>query len=442
MKFSHLSQIVDFMQPLRTINAIYRISDTVIKIVFDREETLYFDMHKGEGRIYATPSPLPRGKVYQAPFDVVLSKRFNRARIRSIVLAGEDKILRIAAEQSNAYKESLAVLQLEFTGKTTNAIILDADETVLEALRHVDAQSSYRVVKVGQPLLPPPPPPYTPKTFPIDDMRAFLLAAYEEKLNERLANLKRQKCASLARKLERIEERLDALEDEAALDAETTRLQHAGNLVLAHMHRIKPYAETIELEDFDGSPFTLEIPPGLPSARAVGDHFFSRAKKAKQRSANLHIERRNLEEKRDHLRRFIRIVEEARELETIAMLFPGRSQERSKESSDSVETFRIEGYKVMLGKSERGNVELLERARARDIWVHMKERPSAHVIIVTDKQSVPERVVEAAARLCVDFTVFEKGRYLVDYTPRREVKIQDGANVLYNKYSTIQIDKG
>jgi hypothetical protein len=29
---------------------------------------------------------------------------------------------------------------------------------------------------------------------------------------------------------------------------------------------------------------------------------------------------------------------------------------------------------------------------------------------------------------------------LVDYTPRREVTIQSGANVLYNKYKTIEID--
>jgi len=78
--------------------------------------------------------------------------------------------------------------------------------------------------------------------------------------------------------------------------------------------------------------------------------------------------------------------------------------------------------------------------KAKDIWLHMKERPSAHVIITTDKQNVPERVIKGAARLCVDFTMFEKDRYLVDYTPRREVSVQERANVLYNKYKTIEID--
>jgi len=106
-----------------------------------------------------------------------------------------------------------------------------------------------------------------------------------------------------------------------------------------------------------------------------------------------------------------------------------------------IETFWIEGYKVQLGKNERGNVNLLKKARARDIWLHLRDRPSTHVVITTDKQKVPDSVLRAAARLCVDFSVMSPGTYEVDYTPRREVKIQEGANVLYNKYETLTVDR-
>jgi predicted ribosome quality control (RQC) complex YloA/Tae2 family protein len=441
MKLSHLRQIVTFIQPFRNINAIHRVADSVIKIVFDKEQTLYFDMHKGDSRIYMTRAPLQRSKVYQAPFDVMLSKRINRSKITDISLSNDDKIVRITTSLSSAYKQSVTVLQLEFTGKTTNAIILDENEVVLEALRHVDAMSSYRIVKVGHELLPPPPPPYKAKEFPLDDVEAFLYETYEAKLQQRLETLKKQKISQLKKKLDKLQKRLGSMDDEATLEAEMQTMQNHGNLVLANMYRIKPYMERIDLHDFEGNEITLEIPPNLPSASAVSDYFFGRAKKAKQRSANLHIEQRNLEEKSDHLRHFIRIVEAAKDLATIQMLFPAQVKESKQKQNDSVETFWIEGYKVMLGKSEKGNIDLLESARARDIWLHLKDRPSAHVIIVTDKQNVPESVLESAARLCVDFTLFEKGRYLVDYTPRREVKIQDGANVLYNKYKTLQIAK-
>ena len=108
---------------------------------------------------------------------------------------------------------------------------------------------------------------------------------------------------------------------------------------------------------------------------------------------------------------------------------------------ESIALFWVEGIKISLGKSERGNIELLRNARARDVWLHLKDRPSAHVIISTDKQELPRNILEAAAKLCVDFSVFEKGSYLVDYTPRREVRVQEGANVLYTNFKTLVIDK-
>lgn len=442
MKLSHLRQIVDFMQPFRNIKAIHRIADTLIKIVFDSEMTLYFDLHKGNSAIYMSRDTPPRSKVYQAPFDIVLSKRINRARITGISLLNNDKIICIETVQSGAYKTSATTLQLEFTGKNTNAIILDENGVVLEALRHVDAMSSYRVVKVGYELLPPPPPPYTAKEYPLDDVEAFLYATYDARRDARLHALKQQKSALLQKKLDKLQKKLNALDDETTLQEEMQTMQHYGNLVLANMYRIKPYMENIELEDFDGQPLTLHVPPNLPSVSAIGDYFFTRSKKAKQRAAHLHIERQNLQEKAEHLRHFIDIVEHAKDVASIQMLFPQATKESKRlHSSDAIETFWIEGYKVMLGKNEKGNIELLQNARARDIWLHLKERPSCHVIIVTDKQQVPLNVIEYAARLCVDFTLFEKGRYLVDYTPRREVKIQEGAHVLYHKYQTISIDK-
>lgn len=441
MKLSHLKQIITFMQPLRNINAIHRIADNTIKIAFDRDVDLYFDLRRGNSHIFMCDG-LKRSKVYQAPFDIILAKHFNRSKILDISLYNSDKIMRIKVAQSSAYKERTTTLHLEFTGKYTNAIVLDSDDTVLEALRHVDADSSYRVIKVGQLLEALQPPPYQAKDYPLEDVESFLRDTYAQELNKRLQTLKQQKCNILEKRLKKLETSLNGLGSEEKLGEEVAQQQLYGNLILANMHQIRPYMNQVELSDFEGRAVTIEIPPHLPSASAISNHFFKRGKKAKQKMQNLHIERQSLQEKCEHLRHFIQTVNEAKDIATIEMLFPAQTKGSKSRENQSIETFWIEGYKVMLGKSEKGNIELLERARARDIWLHLKERPSTHVIIVTDKQNVPESVIEAAAKLCVDFTLFEKGRYLVDYTPRREVKIQDGANVLYNKYQTIQVEKG
>lgn len=441
MKLSHLRQIADYLQAFKHINAIHRVNDTTIKIVLG-EKSLYANMQKGHSYLAMCRHDIRRSKVYQAPFDVVLAKRFNRAAITGVSLYNDDKILRIEAALTGAYKASKTVLQLEFTGKTTNAIILDEDEVVLEALRHVDAATSYRVVRVGQPLLPPPPIGFTPKEYPLEDVEAYLYDVCDKEQAARLAGLKKQKSGVLRKKLQRLRRHLDALEDEAALEAEAQRLQHLGNLALSNLHAIPPYATALTLTDYDGNAVEVTLPKAFPSAHQVSDHFFKLAKKTKQKAAHMHIEREGLEGKIGHLEHFIATVNAAKTVEEITRLFPPKPQGKTKaKRDDAIETFWIEGYKVQLGKNERGNIALLKRARARDIWLHLRDRPSTHVIITTDKQKVPESVLRAAAKLCVDFSVMSPGTFEVDYTPRREVKIQEGANVLYNKYETIAVEK-
>lgn len=439
MKLSHLKQITAYLKKFTKISAIYRVSDTIIKVAFDRDDELYFEMQRSNSRIFKCAS-YARSKVYNAPFDVLLAKRFNRANILNVEIFGGDKIVRFKTSVASAYKEETTYLQFEFTGKYTNVIILDEDEVVLEALRHVDLFSSFREVRVGQKLLDVPSAPFEAKEYPIEDVEQFLYDEYAKEMEDKLSSLKKQKISLLNKKLKKLEKLSESLDNEAELEAEAAKYNHFGNLLLANLHNIKPYQRVVELDDYDGKKVTVELHKEFSSVAMMANSLFSRSKKAKQRASHMHIERESLESKIEHMKLFIHTVQEAKDIAKIQLLFPKNVQAKKIKTNDSIETFWIDGYKVSLGKNERGNVELLQNARAKDIWLHMKERPSAHVIITTDKQNVPESVIKGSARLCVDFTMFEKDRYLVDYTPRREVTIQSGANVLYNKYKTIEID--
>jgi len=441
MKLSHLRQIVDFMQGVKHINAIHRISDSVIKIVFDRDNVFYFNMQKGNAYISKCKNEVRRSKVYNAPFDVILSKRFNRAQVDTIELYNDDKIIRMKTSISGAYKSENTWLQLEFTGKTTNAIILDENEVILEALRHVDAFSSYRIIKVGQELVGPPPLPFEPKEYPLESVEAFLFETCEKEQSQRLNALKKQKSAFITKKLQKLERLYNKLDDEVILSEEVGRLQHFGNLVLSNLHNIKPYQSVLTLQDYDGSSVEVEVDAKISVPSRYSDYLFRRAKKSKQKAKNLYIEREGLEGKIKHLKHFLDIIDKARDVASINLLFPPRQQMKKEKPNESYDVFWVEGYKILLGKSERGNIALLENSRAKDIWFHMQGRPSAHVIVVTDKKNIPESVIHEAAGLCVDFTMFENGTYLVDYTQRRNVAIQDGANVHYTDYKTVDIIK-
>ena len=439
MKLSHLKQIITYLQNFKKISAIYRVTDTTIKVAFDRDDEIYFNMQRSNSSIFRCPS-FSRSKVYNAPFDVVLAKRFNRSNILSIELLGGDKILRLKTSIASAYKEEVTYLQFEFTGKYTNVIILDEQNVVLEALRHVDLFSSFREVRVGQKLLDVPKAPFEAKEYPLDDVEQFLYGVYEDEQKQKLNSLKKQKTAYLGKKLQKLQKLYEKLEDEDFLQKEAKTFEHYGNLVLSNIHNIKPYTKVLKLKDYDSSEVEIKLDKTYHSASQIAQSFFNKSKKAKQKAKNLHIEKISLSSKIEHIQLFINTVKEAKDLSKIALLFPKKEQSKKIKKDDSIESFLIEGYKVQLGKNEKGNIKLLQSAKARDIWLHMRERPSCHVIITTDKQNLPLHIIESAARLCVDFTMFEKGRYLVDYTPRREVNIQNGANVLYNKYKTIEVD--
>ena len=439
MKLSHLKQINTYLQKFSKISAIFRVSDTILKVVFDKDDALYFDMQRSNASIFKTQS-YPRSKVYNAPFDVVLAKRFNRANILEVGLLNDDKVLRFKTSVASAYKEEMSYLQIEMTGKYTNIIILDEQNIVLEALRHVDLFSSFREVRVGQKLLDIPVAPFEAKEYPLEDVEAFLYEQHAHEQLQKLASAKKQKVAFLQKKLKKLEKLLSGLDDEEALLSEAENAQHQGNLVLANMHTIKPYTRLLKLQDYDGSEVEIELEKSYPSVSQISNALFTKSKKAKQKAQHMHIEKSSLEAKIEHLHLFILIVQEAKDVAKIELLFPKKIQNKKVKQNDSIESFLIEGYKVQLGKNENGNIQLLQNAKAKDVWLHLKERPSTHVFITTDKQNVPMSVIEAAARLCVEFTTIQKDRFLVDYTPRREVNIQSGANVLYNKYKTIEID--
>ncbi|SFV68224.1 Fibronectin/fibrinogen-binding protein [hydrothermal vent metagenome] len=439
MKLSHLRQIITYLEQFKKISAVHRVSDTIIKIVFDKRDAIYFNMSRSNSSMFKCEE-YPRSKIYNAPFDVLIAKHFNRSNILDIQLLHDDKIIRMKTSMASAYKEEITYIQIEFTGKYTNIIILDEQNVVLEALRHVDLYSSFREVRVGQKLLDVPNAPFVAKEYPLESVEEFLYAVYFNEQNAKLENLKKQKVALLKKKLKKLQKLYDKLDSQDGLEKLAQKNEHYGNLMLSNVENFKPYSKKLILNDYDGQKVELHIDKECPTPFIASNMFFSRSKKAKQKAKHLHIEEESLSSKIEHIKLFIHTVTMAKDIAKIELLFPKKVQSKKIQVNDSIESFWIEGYKVQLGKNEKGNIALLKNARAKDIWIHLKEQPSCHVIITTDKQSLPEKIIKSAARLCVDFTTTSQDKYLVDYTPRREVTIQHGANVLYNKYQTIEID--
>ena len=443
MKRDILVQIVQTLCTVSKINAIERVDDSIVKIVFDKGEPYYFDLGRGDPYVFKKHENYKRVKNYNAPFDVVLKKRFTNAKVAKIDLHEGDKILRIRVDSSSKYKVEPAILQFEFTGRNTNIILLDSAGVILEAMRHIDIGTSFREVRVGVKLLDLPAKSFTETAIMIEDMDLFLHEEFSRRESQKLHALKKQKISALMKKEKKLQKILQNLESETKLLEEAARLEYDANLLLANLHLLKNYQKEVTLTDYEGNARTIMIPAQSHTPSQAANLLFSHSKKKKQKAKNSHIERDNLQGKIDFLQKLMASVEEAKSVDEINLYLPKqpKKQKNRIKVDTNVESFFIEGYKISLGKNEKGNITLLKEAKMGDIWLHLKDMPSTHVIIRTDKQRVPESVLMFAAKLCVQFSATSAGNYLVDYTHRRHVKMRDGANVNYVEYKTVSIVK-
>jgi predicted ribosome quality control (RQC) complex YloA/Tae2 family protein len=440
VKQYQLEQLSHYLSRFHKIHAIERVDDMVIKMVFDRHEPFFFDLRRGDAHVFMCEE-FKRAKVYGAPFDVLLKKYFAKGALLHVEVPTNNRLMRLHVSTSSQYKASQYVLQLEFTGRNTNAIILDSEGVVQEALRHIDSSVSFRSVKVGEPLLPLPPREFCETKTPFVLPEA-LKEAYHSRTQARLAQAISLKKAQLEKKLERFRTHLAKLESEEVLEAKAQGLYHEASLVLANLHRIPSYATKVEVEDFDQTPITLTLPALARTPQEAANMLFSQAKKLRQKASSLHIERENLQEKIVFWERLHGVLDHAKSVEELTILLPKHTHAKKAQRENlSYESFYMEGYKIMVGKNEKGNALLLKEAKKNDVWLHVKELPSCHVIIRTDKQSVPPLVLSFAAKLCVEFSQTQKGTYLVDYTARQNVKVIQGASVQYVEYQTLSVTK-
>jgi len=440
LKLYELKAIAKRLNNFTFISRARRIEDNTLEIMFDKSESYFFNMTRGHSFIYKAPSQRPL-QGYNAPFDTLLHSLMSGGKLISVEVPDNDRLLRFTIAPKSSYKDKIIYLQLEFTGKNTNALLIDDNEVIIEALRHIDADSSFRVIRPGMELLSIPPFERTEEPKEINDIDFYLEEKYEHIQAKKLLELKKQKLSVTAKKSKKFEQLLEKLPDEEKLAKQEQEYKSYGNLILANLYQIKPYDTKLNTFDFEGNEISIKLPKDTKVNR-IPDYFFNLAKRAKSKAKNVHIEYENLSSKKSFYENIYYALEQATTPYELELLVPKRAKSlRKKEKLREGELFWIEGYKVLVGRNSNENQKLLEIAKANDLWMHIRDVRSSHVIIKTDKQNLPDSVIHAAAKLCVDFSVKNPGDYEVDYTKRKFVKVQEGSSVLYNKYDTIRVIK-
>jgi len=439
MKYYELKELIQFFKKFDQIKSIRRIDDNVICIGFDKKISIGFDMSRGRSELFWA-NDVPPVREYNAPFDSLIKKRFNGAKILNVTLVDDDKILRFDTALQKAYRLIKTSLQFEFTGRYTNAIILDENGVILEALRHIGSETSFRVIQPGVALKPLKPYNSRRQSGTIKDIEEYLKQKTIKRTKNRLHQLKTKYSRQLQKKLERLKSELKKIPCKSMLRKENKIYSTYGAIALANINKIKPYEKSLKTINFEGEQIEIEL-PALPNPKRIGEYFYNLSRRASNKLKNLHIEEENLKSKIKFYECMLDNLKSAKSEAQIVLLFPPKQQQYKKKSQNlQCEVFWIDQYKVLVGRNERENIWVLKQARANDLWLHLKDRPSSHCIIQnSNKKQIARSIIKKAARICVKTSTTQLGDYLVDFTYRRNVKIKQGAHVTYVNYDTIKI---
>ena len=117
---------------------------------------------------------------------------------------------------------------------------------------------------------------------------------------------------------------------------------------------------------------------------------------------------------------------------------------KSNKKSAPMHFVSSDGFDIYVGKNNKQNDELtLHFAKASDIWLHTKNIPGSHVIIVTEGKNVPDSTLTQAATLAAYYSKGQNSALVpVDYTEKRNVKKPGGAKpglVIYTTNKTAYI---
>ena len=103
-----------------------------------------------------------------------------------------------------------------------------------------------------------------------------------------------------------------------------------------------------------------------------------------------------------------------------------------------------DNYIILYGRNNIENDNLTFKVSSKsDYWFHVKDIPSSHVIVKTDR--LTDEIIMEAAQIAAHFSKGLVGdRLSVDYTLRKNVSKPNGAKagfVIYNNQKTVIIDK-
>ena len=232
--------------------------------------------------------------------------------------------------------------------------------------------------------------------------------------------------------------------------------KNIGDILAANMHQIKYGMKKVTVFDFyNNQEITINLDP-LLSPNDNLNFYYNKYNKGKRtisalnsRFLDIQNEIKYFEEIKMFIEKendFIGIEEIENELNLTNNGNKSKNKIKlNKPKKRELLSFDYKGFQIFVGRNNKENEEIsFSKGQPNDIWLHIKDIPGSHVLILRNNQELPNDVLLHAANLACEYSKAKKGdKVTVDYCERKfvkKIKNSKPGNVIYTNYHSLLID--
>ena len=232
--------------------------------------------------------------------------------------------------------------------------------------------------------------------------------------------------------------------------------KNIGDILAANMHQIKYGMKKVTVFDFyNNQEITINLDP-LLSPNDNLNFYYNKYNKGKRtisalntRFSDIQDEIKYFEEIKMFIEKendFIGIEEIENELNLANNGNKSKNKIRlNKPKKRELLSFDYKGFQIFVGRNNKENEEIsFSKGQPNDIWMHIKDIPGSHVLILRNNQEVPDDVLLHAANLACEYSKAKEGdKVTVDYCERKfvkKIKNSKPGNVTYTNFHTLLIE--
>ncbi len=291
----------------------------------------------------------------------------------------------------------------------------------------------------------------------VDSFSNLLDTFYSKKDRiERISKSSQNLRKSLTTILERTSRKLDVQKAELEKCKDREKLRIFAELITAHQYSLKKGLPYYDLPNYYDNNNLLRVPadPALSPIQNSQKYYkeykktYTAEKMLKDLIENGKEEIVYLESVLDSL---TRAESETELVEIKKELIEGgyvrlRKQDKVKKSAPlpPICFYSSDGFKILVGRNNIQNDKLSLKSSAKnDVWLHTKDFPGAHVVIVAGQKEISDIAInEAAVVAAVYSKASNSSKVPVDFTQIKNLKKPNGAKpgkVIYHIYNTIYV---